>query len=787
MEGLRVFAKIYFPYGVFPVCVFGLMQTRIFFLIKPTMGTVHTLSATSAEESFEQLQTCMRGANSYGIVVPQAHFLEQFLRFYPEFPREHLYTPSSLLNACGLKPVPPEIALLSEKFNEFADPSFVEFEEKHFDAWLKQQSYVSWNFDLEIQPPFERCILFGLFSRKQQQYLVSALKCCEFFILQRMFRQMKANTSAKVYHYPHRNVADSYAWIERMKVQHPKNCGILLPTTEPLMTLFRKPPPKRALARADWQEEGTVGGFLAYAQTQTDPETFQTWQRDCDEAFRDCLTEDFNVLREHLLRNGKIWIEPFVRHDFPASASVGDYVTLIKNAHPPLEFSNLSILQTCPLVVTKRAFFSYLRRLLRHHSGFETDVLRWDEAAFLPIKEGFVPQAVATGSARDADILSWMTEVASRGGSLHLGVPLRDRNGEPLQALAEKQTHSELIVAEALLSAGRSVSKERSPETRTNNHSAQTIETTTDGRTYITVSNALSVAAGTFEQRPKVNVLRFPEHIRDEKTVPPDVQTHSQTKDILRIPTEFIHFSCKNWERFYRCPRKTWLEKILKTVSVSFHPTVSKALFLGESIHDNLIFSRQPRDWNAWETLIRQRSDARWQRLCQCNGSKNISLLRQWHQRALEYSLTMAEACGEFLHDGWKLYSEYVLPKENSYTGRIDLLAVHQGKQKIAVIDYKSGLNETLTPRTLKSGYGWQLLLYGQAMQTLYPMYAVELRMVLRTGEAKILRSNEVDEAVSEMNAWIAAFQQSGLYEALPDEKAETLPLAFVNGKRSRF
>jgi len=215
------------------------------------------------------------------------------------------------------------------------------------------------------------------------------------------------------------------------------------------------------------------------------------------------------------------------------------------------------------------------------------------------------------------------------------------------------------------------------------------------------------------------------------------------------------------------------------------HSTVSKALFLGESIHDNLIFDRQPRDLNAWRASVQQRSDARWEKLRRYHP--NVSLLQQRHQRALEYSLTMAAACEEFLHDGWKLYSEYVLPKESSHTGRIDLLAVHQGKQKIVIIDYKSGLNETLTSRTLKSGYGWQLLLYGQAMQTLYPTYEVELRMILRTGEVKLLRLNEVDDVVSQMNAWIEKFRQSGLYEGLPDEKAETLPLAFVGGKQVYF
>ena len=147
----------------------------------------------------------------------------------------------------------------------------------------------------------------------------------------------------------------------------------------------------------------------------------------------------------------------------------------------------------------------------------------------------------------------------------------------------------------------------------------------------------------------------------------------------------------------------------------------------------------------------------------------------------------MAAACEDLLHDDWQLYSEYVLPKESLYTGRIDLLAVHEGKQKITIIDYKSGLNETFTPRTLKSGYGWQLLLYGQAMQTLYPMCEVELRMILRTGEAKLLRLDEVNDAISEMNAWIEAFRQSGLYEDLPEEKAETLPLAFVGGKARRY
>ena len=476
-----------------------------------------------------------------------------------------------------------------------------------------------------------------------------------------------------------------------------------------------------------------------------------------------------------------------MRCDFPASASVGDYITLLQNINPPSEFANPSALKNCPLTVTKRAFFSYLRRLLQYRSGFEADVLRWDEAAFLPVKEGFVPQAVSTGSGTDADVLAWMDEVSRRGGVLRLGVPLRDRNGEPLQPLFGKQTSSELIGTEEPLSAKRVVSKELSTGTSADSHSAQTIETTTDGRTYITVSNALSIAASAYEQRSKANILRFSEHVRDEKTVLPAVQTSLQAKDILRIPKEFIRFSCKNWERFYLYPRKTWLEKILRTVSVPLYPTVSKALFFGESIHDNLIFDRQPRDLNAWRASVQQRSDARWRRLCQCNGSGNISLLRQRHQRALEYSLTMAAACEDLLHDDWQLYSEYVLPKESLYTGRIDLLGVHKEQRKIVIIDYKSGLNENFTQKTLESGYGWQLLLYGQAMQTLYPMCEVELRMILRTGEAKILRLDEVGDVVSQMNAWIEAFRQSGSYEDLPEEKAETLPLAFVGGEQVHF
>ena len=750
------------------------------------MGTVHVLSAASAEESFEQLQACIQGSSSYGLIVPQAHFLEQFLRFYPNFPHERLYTPSALLNACGLKPAPSEIALLSEKFSEFDDPSLVEFEEKNFDAWLRQQSYASWNFDWEVKVPFERCVLFGSFSHKQQQYFASALKYCEFFILKRTFRQTEGNTPPKVHLYSHRNVADGYAWVERMKTQFPNACGVLLPTAKPLMTLFRKPSPKRALAWVDWQEEGTIGSFLAYAQTQTNPETFQTYQKDCDKAFRDCLTENFHVLREYLLRKGKTWCKPFECIDWPAPGTVGNYITLLQNANPPSEFANPSALKNCPLTVTKRAFFAYLRRLLQYHSGFETDVLRWDEAVYLPVRDGFIPQAVLTGSGTDADVLAWMDEVSRRGGVLRLGVPLRDRNGEALQPLWEKPTPSEFIGTEELLSEGRISSKEISTGTGADGHSSQTSGVTTGNRTYITVSNALTIAASAYEQHSKANILRFPNFEKSKKSSDADGSVPSLIpKKNLRIPTELIHFSCKNWERFYLCPRKTWLEKILKAVSVPFYPTVSKALFLGESIHDNLIFDRQPRDLNAWRASIQQCSDARWEKLRRYHP--NISLLQQRHQRALEYSFTMAAACEEFLHDGWQLYSEYVLPKESSHTGRIDLLAVHEGKQKIIIIDYKSGLNETFTPRTLKSGHGWQLLLYGQAMQTLYPTYEIELRMVLRTGETKLLRLNEVDEVVSQMNAWIEKFRQSGLYEDLPEEKAETLPLAFVGGKQLYF
>ena len=751
------------------------------------MGMLQILSAASAEESFEQLQAYIQGSSSYGLIVPQAHFLEQFLRFYPNFPRERFYTPSTLLNACGLKPVPPEIVLLSKNFDERCDPSFLEFENDHFNEWLKQ-SYVFWNGASKIiQTPFEHCMLFGSFSRKQLRFLTEHLRCRKFFILQRTFPQSTSVHALRNVHlYPHRNLADGYAWVERMKARQPNACGILLPTAELLMTLFRKPPPNRILAWLDWQEEGTVGSFLAYVQTTVDFRTLETWQRDCDAAVRDCLTEDFGTLREHLLRNKKIWCEPFVRCDWPASDTIGNYMTLLQNTEPPLEFTNLSILQTCPLVVTKRAFFSYLRRLLQYRSGFEADVLRWDEAVYLPVRDGFIPQAVLTGSGTDADVLAWMDEVSRRGGVLRLGVPLRDRNGEALQPLWEKPTPSEFIGTEELLSEGRISSKEISTGTGADGHSSQTSGVTTGNRTYITVSNALTIAASAYEQHSKANILRFPNFEKSKKSSDADSSVPSLIpKNTLRIPTELIRFSCKNWERFYLCPRKTWLEKILKAVSVPFYPTVSKALFLGESIHDNLIFDRQPRDLNAWRASIQQCSDARWEKLRRYHP--NISLLQQRHQRALEYSFTMAAACEEFLHDGWQLYSEYVLPKESSHTGRIDLLAVHEGKQKIIIIDYKSGLNETFTPRTLKSGHGWQLLLYGQAMQTLYPTYEIELRMVLRTGETKLLRLNEVDEVVSQMNAWIEKFRQSGLYEDLPEEKAETLPLAFVGGKQVHF
>ena len=749
------------------------------------------LSAASAEENFEQLQNCMQGSSSYGIIVPQAHFLEQLLRFYPKLPRERFYTPSTLLKTCGLRPVSIEIACLEEDFDIFRDPSLTDFKDKTLDAWLKQQPYASWNDASEVaQTPFERCVLSGSFSENERRKTLSFLqsRCREIFVLQRTFPKKASVQPTKNMHlHPHRSPAEGYAWTERMKAEYPNLFGILLPSAETLKTLFQKPPSQRALAWLDWQEAGTVSAFLAYIRTQAELETLKRYQKDCDAAVRACRTERFEVLREYLIREGKVWIEEFVRCDWENAASVGTYISLLQDVEPPFECVNFSVLQACPLTIAKRAFFDFLRRVFQFQAGFESHILPWNEALYLPVKEGFAPQAIAANSARDTDILQWFAEVTQRGGVLHLGVPLRDKNGEPLQPLTGNLSEAVGTNNTCVSATGGGGVQEPSTETATDNGR---IETTTDGRMYITVSNALSMTAVRDMQRPKANILRFPSSEKNETLPNGDVFLPSgnalfPAKNTLHIPTELIRFSCKDWERFYLCPRKTWLEKILKTTSVSLHPIASKALFWGESIHDNLLFQQPPHDLGTWRKLIRQRSEVRWEQLCRYHPK--TSLLYHRHQRALEFSLKMAKACEEFLHDDWHLYSEYILPKESLYTGRIDLLAVHAKQQKVVIVDYKSGSNETFTQRTLQSGHGWQLLLYGDALQKLYPTYAVELRMILRTGKLMPLPLDKLHGELSEMNVWVETFRQSGIYENLPNEKSETLPLAFCDRKSARF
>ena len=754
------------------------------------------LFAASAEESFEQLKVCIRGANSYGVIVPQAHFLEQFLRFYPDFSREHLYTPSSLLKACGLEPVPSAIASFSEDFDTFCDPSLRDFGENDFDAWLKRQPYAFWDsVAKEGRPLFERCIFFGSFLNRQRRKIINCLRsrCREFFILKRTFsRNTSAEVLSAVHVHRHPTVATGYTWIDHMKAK--SVCGILLPFAKSLIALFRKPLPKHCSAWLDWQEEGTVGSFLAYAKTENDPETLQDRQRDCDRSFRECLTERFDALRDRLKQDGKVWVEPFIRCDLPFSASVSTYISLLREAKPPLELELLSLFRTCPLTITKRVFFPRLRRVLQYQSVFEADVLMWEEAVYLPVAVGFIPQAVSTNKMLDASILAWLTEIARRRGVLHLGVPLQGRNGEPLQPLLENflETVSSEVTNADDLSAKSAVAIQTVPisaKAGTSDGLQAVKADASDSRMYRTMSNshAMPVLSEVCEKPSKSVVLRFPNWEKNEKfpdtdvSVIPKTDVRSVSKTALRIPRELIDFSCKNWERFYLCPRKTWFERILRTASIPLHPFPSKALFLGEWIHDNLLFDQAPHDLIEWKTHIRQHSDDRWKHLCLYHP--NVSLLRQRHQRALEISIEMAESCEEFLGDGWHIYSEQTLPPEAAYNGRIDLLAVHEVRQKIVVVDYKSGENETFTPKRATKGYGWQLLLYGQAVQAVYPSYGVDLRIVLRTGETKTLSLDALHEALFEMNAWIDSFRQTGAYKPLPEEKSETLPLAFGNWK----
>jgi len=243
----------------------------------------------------------------------------------------------------------------------------------------------------------------------------------------------------------------------------------------------------------------------------------------------------------------------------------------------------------------------------------------------------------------------------------------------------------------------------------------------------------------------------------------------------LVLPTSKIKFSCKNWERFYLCPRNTWLKTILKTNPTNLNSNNLKTKIIGEWVHENLQFKFMPKSIDAWQKNILTTSEQRWTHF-QKYAPLPITI-KQWHQRALAISIRMLNGVSDFLKKHWEIYSEWALPDNSDFKGRIDLLAIDPVKKEAVVVDFKSSLHYIFNAGQINRGHALQLLLYGQQIQKLFKR--VSLRIIRRNGQAESLTLSDIQTNVEKILNWIEAFQLHGNYQSLPEEDLEGLPLCY--------
>ena len=249
-------------------------------------------------------------------------------------------------------------------------------------------------------------------------------------------------------------------------------------------------------------------------------------------------------------------------------------------------------------------------------------------------------------------------------------------------------------------------------------------------------------------------------------------------KTSLQLPPKRLHFACKTWERFYICPRRTWLINVLKTQPQALNNSFFKAKILGEWVHGNLQFKKKPATLLFWKEKIVETSSQRWKELQTCHNEIPY-FLEQWHLSAQQMSLQMAQACETFLNSEWELYSEWPLPETAPIQGRIDLLAVHAITREAVIVDYKTAKNYDFKLTNIKRGQGLQLLLYGQQIQTIFQK--ITLMVILPDGSSGSLDLSVALEQAVDVQAWMQTIQTTGTYEPLPKESLETLPLYYCN------
>ena len=283
-----------------------------------------------------------------------------------------------------------------------------------------------------------------------------------------------------------------------------------------------------------------------------------------------------------------------------------------------------------------------------------------------------------------------------------------------------------------------------------------------------------------FGKAPKINHKTVDGNFNEHELVKIP-KTTSNNYNSLHLPTECLDFSCKTWERFKLAPLQTFFEKILKLNSPNmFIINTIKNKRIGELSHNWVSFekSKNPKFIETWLNAIfanYEKEKTFLKKIYTASNKQLYSLITQTLNKALTAAITFANACKIFLQEN--LYSEYTLQKSTKvkYAGRIDMLVKHS-ISNLTVIDFKNSKNLLLTPSQLLNGYGLQLLLYGAQLKSI-GAEDVTLMVLSSNGSSHSCSLNQIYDKVSTVINWVNEMYTSGIYENLPPENDNSLPI----------
>lgn len=405
-----------------------------------------------------RLDTLIKAESHYKILCPSEAFIERLLTFCPHLPTANLTTLSQLEQELGNGFVPTEIVHIFSDHNPFCDPiialidylkTLAESEQKLVCDWLKCEKI--WTSELATGatlPIFKTCIFFGNFSPKTWNALAQRLKPFfeNFVAIKRSFKPFRDVPLNSIKVHLVRNIQQEREYVRNA---YHGSTNVIACHPENRLELFPSKHEVHRLQWIDYQERATLGYLLPYLYTSIcDEKARGTSIKALLDAQKYSGREDLVSLKNWLSLQNETEKLPFTLLDWPMEGSLGDFVRLLNTSDSSWNLP--TFLESCPIKFTRRQFFAYLRKNVKHYEL--EPLIPWEDALYLPIKNGCFLRGVSEAPEFDTQRLSWFQEIEHRGGSLTVVIPELDEKGipyTPLIPITERAEVLEMLPAEA--------------------------------------------------------------------------------------------------------------------------------------------------------------------------------------------------------------------------------------------------------------------------------------------------------------------------------------------------